>query len=69
MIGLPTRYTVYINDISEKNSVMITDDFDDTDAKDIFNSYKCDKIIVTEDGEIVKEISKKELEVREIIMF
>lgn len=65
MFELPTRYTVYINDISKDNSVMITDDFDDKDAKYIFNNYKCDKVILTENNKVVKEISKKEFELSE----
>ena len=63
---LPTRYEVYKNEINEKNSVMIVDDFDDNDARYIFNHYDCQKILVTENKKVLKEISKKEFELYEI---
>ena len=65
MFELPTRYTIYIDNINVNNSVMITDTFDDTDAKYIFDNYKCDKVIVTENNAVVKEISRKEFELFE----
>ena len=66
MLGLPTKYTIYINSVDKDNSVMITDDFDDSDAKYIFDNYDCDKAIVTENNVFVKEITRREFEIKEI---
>ena len=65
MLELPTRYTIYINKVDKKNSIMITDDFDDEDAKYIFNFSNCNKIIVTENDKVVKEITRKKFELYE----
>ena len=63
MFSLPTKYTVYINEINDNNSVMIVDEFDESDAKYIFENYNCKKLLVTENKKIVKEITKNQFEV------
>lgn len=66
MIGLPTRYVVYINEVKKENSIMVIDDFDDSDAKYIFDNYNCDKLIVVENDIVVKELSKDEFELSKL---